>query len=499
MRRVQHDGREGVPLIAKAVAGGARIGRSVYRSRALLWLIRLAIVAAVLAPAFYWRGGLVEIETTQFIRQYLDSRPLLQKIFDPRANDFGAYQARELSYLVDFLDATVFRELFSRGVVLFVPLSALVASVATTLVFYAGWRRTFPSVGEATAGLIVLVYLTNYTAVVTGGMFYRSAKPVLVPVLLGMLFYLYRCSRPTDPLRDFPPPDSERTHRRMLKMCLFTAAVGLLDRQGFFYSIAAAAWTALRAVSRRRDVDLFLGAVGGITITTVYNLFLAPLATSALNGYWPDFAYQRLSVSELISRERLFWSAGSLLVESAHVLFGSWPWWGYLAAGAAIWRMTSSRTVKDQQTNRGGTSGKSIAVAGLVFVLAGHVLMFALMILRHPPVFEWRDHRLWYYPIAFQITATFCLLAAVNRCLVRGCAAGIVNLALVLMIATNVAHWANYRKAMLLSRWFPIVHEQSEVLKRSLHEGRAHHSLNLEYGVFYEYLKTRGFEDRVRR
>jgi hypothetical protein len=134
-----------------------------------------------------------------------------------------------------------------------------------------------------------------------------------------------------------------------------------------------------------------------------------------------------------------------------------------------------------------------------VFVLAGHVLMFALMILRHPPVFEWRDHRLWYYPIAFQITATFCLLAAVNRCMVRGCSAGVVNLALVLMIATNVAHWADYRKAMLLSRWFPIVHEQSDVLKRSLHERRAYPSLNLEYGVFYKYLSTRGFEPRSGR
>jgi len=134
-----------------------------------------------------------------------------------------------------------------------------------------------------------------------------------------------------------------------------------------------------------------------------------------------------------------------------------------------------------------------------LFVVAGHVLMFALMILRHPPVFEWQDHRLWYYPIAFQITATFCLLAAVNRYVVKGCGAGIVNLALVVMIATNVAHWADYRKTMLLSRWFPTVYEQSEVLKQSLHEGRASFSLNAEYGVFYEYLMTRGFEHRARR
>jgi hypothetical protein len=49
-----------------------------------------------------------------------------------------------------------------------------------------------------------------------------------------------------------------------------------------------------------------------------------------------------------------------------------------------------------------------------------HVLMFSLMIARHPPVYEWRHHRLWYYPLTFQITLAFCLLAAAAHAAQRG-------------------------------------------------------------------------------
>lgn len=43
------------------------------------------VAAAILAPVWFWSGGLVEIEALQFIRQYLDGRTLIEKVFDPHA------------------------------------------------------------------------------------------------------------------------------------------------------------------------------------------------------------------------------------------------------------------------------------------------------------------------------------------------------------------------------------------------------------------------------
>ena len=86
------------------------------------------IVAAVVAPFWYWDGGLIEIEATQFVQNYLADRPVLAHVFDPRRNDINTYQARELSYFIDYLDAQVFRHLMHWDLALFIPLSAIVAS-----------------------------------------------------------------------------------------------------------------------------------------------------------------------------------------------------------------------------------------------------------------------------------------------------------------------------------------------------------------------------------
>ena len=93
------------------------------------WLSRVALAAFALGhvagPVYFWDGGIIEAETTHFARQYLDGRPLLQKVFDPHANDIGTYQARELSYLFDFLDARVLSETLARAPRFLMPFSGL--------------------------------------------------------------------------------------------------------------------------------------------------------------------------------------------------------------------------------------------------------------------------------------------------------------------------------------------------------------------------------------
>jgi hypothetical protein len=50
---------------------------------------------------------------------------LIEIVFDPHANDLGTFQARELSFLFDYLDARTFGAAMARGR----PLLALLESV----------------------------------------------------------------------------------------------------------------------------------------------------------------------------------------------------------------------------------------------------------------------------------------------------------------------------------------------------------------------------------
>ena len=56
-------------------------------------------------------------------------------------NDWGAYQARELSYLVDYFDAQALASLYSWGILLFVPVSGVLGLAAIVVVYVSGARR----------------------------------------------------------------------------------------------------------------------------------------------------------------------------------------------------------------------------------------------------------------------------------------------------------------------------------------------------------------------
>src|SRR6266852_324152 len=84
------------------------------------------IAAAFLLPiglivhaVTFWGHGIIDVEATEFVLNYLLKRPFFAQIFDPQINDWGAYQARELSYVFDWMDARVFASLMDRHYLIF--------------------------------------------------------------------------------------------------------------------------------------------------------------------------------------------------------------------------------------------------------------------------------------------------------------------------------------------------------------------------------------------
>jgi hypothetical protein len=241
----------------------------------------------------------IEEEALGFLRNYWGERSVLQRVFDPRGYDF--YQARELSYAVDFLDAQWVRQLVERDVLFFVPPSAVAASLAVVSIGLWLVPRAMPALPPTVAWLVLLVYLSNFAVASTTGLLYRATKPLVAPLLLALLLLAL----------------AEHRGSRMGPRAGFAAAfatglaMSLLDRQGLFYILlfipaAGAAW-----VRTRRGLGLVLGAAAAGAAWAAYNYALGPWVIQALNGYWPETRFQRLRPGWLMRPEPWLEGAGS--------------------------------------------------------------------------------------------------------------------------------------------------------------------------------------------
>lgn len=452
--------------------------------RASLTLLAIAVAAL---PIWYWDAGLIEKESTHFVRQYLDGRSLPQKVFDPHANDIGTYQARELSYFIDYVDATVLAALLDRGAVLLLPLSAVVAAALTVVSFSTLAPRAFPLIPPLTAVLALLLYLTNHIYSVTTAVFYRSAKPLLTPLILtALLFFAYVLRQ--------SGAQGQRGQRARAGLFLATFALGcamsLLDRQGFFYTVAMTAALAIWHRARGNARECVWGGVAAVVAMVLYNVVVGPWLIAAINGYRPSFEYQRVDVLHLVGHPLHFIQSIRLISQSAQIMLGSFPLWLYAGIAAvaigSTWRRTGKPPVLVWRPGQ-ATAGARV----VMFVAASQVLMFALMIVRHPPIWDNPDHQLWYYPLPFQALVVFGVLLAVERLIQRrsGPRLAAVNLVFVAMIAGNLLSWPGHRRVMLSSPWFPEIHAQSTLLKQALQQRSPVPGLTPDYQLFYDFWK----------
>jgi hypothetical protein len=430
------------------------------------WLGPALALALVLAPSFFWRGGVIEEEALGFLRNYWGERTVVQRVFDPRGYDY--YQGRELSYAVDFLDAQWIRLALSRGWLVFVPPSALAASLGVVLA-WALLRRALPGLERATSWCLLLVYLSNFAVVSTMGLLYRSAKPLVPPLLLVALLFVLR------ELRE-PRAGPRAAFAWVYVPCL---AMSLLDRQGLFYTVGLTAVLASLWVRKRRQGVLAAAGAAAIATWAVYNYALGPWIIHAANGYWPEFRFQRLRPSRLMQPRP--WVEGyTLLRDWTVVLLGSLPPWLPAMAGAALvllhlrWR------------KRGPTRRDFDLAALLLLAVAAQLAMVAVMVQRHEPV-TWIDHRAWYYPLPFQALLVFAFAVGLERATQArgGTLPRAVPVVLALVALANVAQWPERRAVMESGPWFADVSRRSESLERSFRAGQADPLLDGDYRRFF--------------
>jgi hypothetical protein len=398
------------------------------------------------------------------LRHYWGEGSFLMKVFDPRSVDY--YRARELSYAADYLDAQWVRLLAERDIFFFVAPSAILASLALVVL---GWRllpRALSDLSASARWLGLLVFLSNFVVLTTMGIYYRSTKPLVAPLLLGLLLLV---------LAEHRRP--RLTPGAGFGVVFATAlAMSLLDRVGLFYTLTTALALGLTFALTRRGAGLAAGSVAAVGAWLLYRSWLGPWLIHLTNGYWPDMEYQRLRLSQLLQPQP--WEqAVNILGNWTSVALGGLPASVLLvgtALGAGAWAWSERRRPR------------LLLLAGAAFlaVVTAQVLMVAVMVERHDPLM-WGANRLWYYPLAYQLVLVFALLVGAERLAIRGMFRRGLPIVFGAMVVGNVAHWPGLSLRMDSTPAFGEQKRRSTLLVRSLRRGSAEPLLDGDYRRFY--------------
>ena len=415
-------------------------------------------VALIVHAATFWGRGIIDSEAMEFVLNYLQRRPFFAQIFDPQINDWGAYQARELSYVFDLIDARLFAFLLDRHIFVLVPLSGVVGLIAVSAIYFWGARKIF-GLNLVTTCLLLALFLSCIVVQASTPILYRSSKIILCIALVAFLFHLFALLKLSK---------TGVTLSKMVTLSLLGLVMALSDRQGFYYLVTATALVVILWLFRKRRGESpdpayarVIGANAAAIIATVfYNRILTPRLVHSLNGYWPDFSYQNLPWSKLFDPS-LPGKAFHIFQDQIEFFFGNIPFpvlaLVIVAVGVVFfWKRKGTINFANLE----------VVWISLMVVLA-LIGLLAAMIARHPAVYTVRDHEFWYYTLTlhviflFGITAWLALIDS-NR-LARF--KPVLYALLVMLIALNLSNYSRQRDAMIHStKWFDSQYAHSQAL-----------------------------------
>ena len=261
------------------------------RPRIFYWLCALLLGGTLLMQLVLQRGADSHVEANCFLILYNFSENLLKTIFDPLHTDWNLYQSRELSYVIDMLDARFIGWCIRNKMAHFYSMSAILSAIGILIVQQWGFAKGFPKMNCWCA--LGLSLLWQWTPCNFIHHFFRCGKPV-TSLLITMLLFSFRVIW----------VNREKRTLRLAEILFFTAAFLLphFDRQGIFLLAGAAAFAAiLRMVTDDEDKKRFLkyasvAGTGSIAVQTLFNIVITPAIINALNGYTPSFEYQKMPV-----------------------------------------------------------------------------------------------------------------------------------------------------------------------------------------------------------
>jgi hypothetical protein len=430
----------------------------------------LFVIAASLgfiaASVYIQKGGWLHGEADWFLVDHNDpDRSFISKVICPHRHDANQYQARELSHLLEHIDARFIYWCTTRGMPHFYSVMNFVILFAIAVMH---WRLATKHLGmhHMTATLLVALFWTA-PCIFFSGLFVRTAKQGTALMLFLLVWHVLRQFLRAAPATNGEQNISKLNTRSIASPVLtFILALSLcfMDRQGFYLLAGVAVTLVVFRLAKPfpRGSAFIWPIIGALIVHTAYNLYIGPRIIPPLTGYEVSFEYQRLPMDKLLERPFFYvWHGLTLALNTFRHCFGNVSAGLALALWAGLfWVFRRART----QTNcaNSQTSGVLAPVgpfsATLVPLWIGlTILLNALMVLRHEPLI-WPDHATLYYWIPATVVVLFALTFGSHLLATRlGVSRRILNMGLAVVLLSNltslrehyiVAHTGHFRGLM---------------------------------------------------
>jgi len=390
-------------------------------------------------------GGVLNPEMYLRLPFYLSDTPLLNKLFDSKILDQDYFRARELSYLLDFVDSKFIEFSIENGFPHFLSFSHYLFSILISCLLWSFCVKELKLKPLIGIGLVVLFWTSP--SVFLGGDFFRTGK-MGVALSIAILFYVIYKIAVTSKKGD----DFQISGRHWIAYSVTIFIVTFLDEQGLFFAITTllslTAWCLFVRNKKNLYIMIFIGATS-VLIHLFYRYTIAPHLTFMINGYWPDFDYQQFPVQLFINNIGSYLSAGFFLyAETFRFLIGNpspivgfgllllfivFPLFYYLYASPGM----SSNDKKFFMLTTA-----ALFITNFILI----ILMIALMVLRHPPLLTLKLTYYW-LPINVLLVMTLAIYTDVfyKSCIPKW----VLLVALCFAISGNILALSKHRAASM--------------------------------------------------
>jgi Flp pilus assembly protein TadD len=326
-------------------------------------------------------GGVLHNEVELRLPFYMSDVPLPNKLFDSQILDMDMYQARELSYFLDFIDCKFIEFGIYIGLPHFLSLTHYLFFIATGCLLWLFCVKELNLRPLMGIGLLSLFWTSP--SIFLGGVFFRTGKAG-VALLTAILFYIiYKVAVISIKENDF-----QISKKIWIPYFVSIFLLPNLDQQGLFLTITVLVFLTMWGFFvRNKSIYIMLSiGVASFLLHELYRYTIAPQLTFMLNGYWPNFNYQTLplqySIQNLISRL----SDGSFLyLETFRFLIGNPP--QVMALGLILFFIFFPAYYLFTRPGLQGNDKKFFILTFVVLLITNLfmvIAMNALMVLRHP-------------------------------------------------------------------------------------------------------------------
>jgi len=351
------------------------------------------IIYLITVPTLILHGGFLHYEAQEFLPKLLSDRSILTRLFDPtRQVEWYWYQARELSYLFDWIDAEFIGGFLHTPWIHFFSVTFVVGILILITLFVKIEKKI-----TWTTTLLLLAFLSSPVPIYSW-FFFRTSKILVAVLSFAMVFACHR-------ILSKKQTDLSRANIGWLFGLGFLNTIA--DKQGSFVALAFCGMFFLQFIAKRERLfrQFSLTFLGVFVAHQVYNFWIGPALVWWIARVPVSFQYQDLgsNTDPSIGLKQLIKEPFFLLFDQIVFLFGNrrWPY--------AIWTLVALGLGAFYKRR----DWKFSAITTFCF-FGSTLVLFGVMVLRHSAIL-WIDVRRIYYWIPILIVFLYLTRIALNR------------------------------------------------------------------------------------